>query len=71
MIELINLSAHTWDSQLIGEKFHRDDAEAILRIPLSRRHIQDSIYWIHNKEGDYTVKFGYQIARQIVKEENM
>ena len=71
MIELINLSAHTWDSQLIGEKFHRDDAEAILHIPLSRRYIQDSIYWIHNREGDYTVKFRYQIARQIVKEENM
>ena len=69
--ELIDWSTHTWDNQLIGEKFHRDDAVAILRIPLSRRPIQDSIYWIHNMEGEYIVKSGYQIARLIVKEENM
>lgn len=71
MTELIDWLTHTWDSQLIEEKFHIDDAVAILRIPLSQRHIQDSIYWIHNKKGEYTVKSEYQIARQIVKEEKM
>ena len=57
--ELIDWSTHTWDSQFIEEKFHSDDATAILRIPLSRRHIQDSIYWIHNRKGEYIVKSGY------------
>ena len=57
--ELIGWSTHTWDSQYIEEKFHSDDATAILRIPLSRRHIQDSTYWIHNRKGEYIVKSGY------------
>ena len=38
--ELIDWFAHTWDNQLIGEKFHCDDTEAILRIPLSRRQTE-------------------------------
>ena len=59
MTELIDWLTHTWDSQLIEEKFHIDDAVAILRIPLSQRHIQDSIYWIHDRKGEYTVKSGY------------
>lgn len=56
VVELFDWSTNTWDSQLVEEKFHCDDAAAILRIPPSRRHIQDSIYWIHNREGKYTVK---------------
>ncbi|KAL0010776.1 hypothetical protein SO802_005884 [Lithocarpus litseifolius] len=75
------MGLHAWgsikthpDTERIKElqkKVETINMEAILRIPLSRRHIQDSIYWIHNSEGEYTIKSGYQLARQIVKEENM
>ena len=33
--ELIDWDKHGWDRGLIGGKFHREDAEAIFRIPLS------------------------------------
>ena len=34
---LIDWSTHEWNRELIAANFHRDDMEAILRIPLSRR----------------------------------
>ena len=49
-------------------KFHREDAEAILRIPLSHRNIPDSIVWLPNKDGEYTVKSGYFTARELESE---
>ena len=48
--------------------FHCDDADAICRIPLSRRSVMDSIVWLHNKKGVYSVKFGYHVARQIIRD---
>ena len=34
---IIDWSTHDWNKELIAANFHRDDMEAILRIPLSRR----------------------------------
>ena len=53
---------------LIREMFSRDDAEAIIRIPLSKRDVPDSIVWLPNKDGVYSVKSGYGIARLLTKE---
>lgn len=47
--------------------FHKQDAEAILRIPLSRRHIQDSVMWLHTQDGTYTIKSSYHVAVEILK----
>ena len=41
--DLINPKIHVWRSELIHSIFHWDDAEAICRILLSRRHMADSI----------------------------
>ena len=49
--------------------FQKEDAEAILRIPLSRRHIKDSVMWLHTQKGTYTVNSSYHVAAQLVKEE--
>lgn len=68
VVELIDWTTWTWYRHLVETKFHRDDAEAILRIPLSRRYTDDILFWLHNREGKYTVKSGYHIARQIWKE---
>ena len=51
--------------------FHRVDAEAINRIPLSRRHTPDTMFWLHTKNGKFLVKTGYQVARQLKREEHM
>ena len=38
--------------------FNQYDAEAILKIPLSRRQVQDKIVWMHCRNGKYTVNRG-------------
>ena len=63
--ELINLEIHVWRSELIHSIFHRDDAEAMCRIQLSRRHVADSIIWSYNKNGNFSVKPAYKVARKI------
>ena len=66
--ELIDWSTKLWDRQLLELKFHHDDAEAISRIPLSRRHTHDALFWLHSTEGVYSVKIGYHLARELKKE---
>ena len=45
--------------------FHRDDATAITKIPLSRRNTSDSIIWLHNKNGMFSAKFAYKVTRRM------
>ena len=53
---------------MIGRKFHRKDADAICHIPLSRRSIPDLLVWLPNKNGVYSVKSSYYIARGLSRE---
>ena len=69
--KLIDLDLKWWKRELIIEKFHKDDADAILRIPLSQRHTLDVVVWQHNKQGVYSVISGYHVARQIQKNEHV
>ena len=41
--------------------FNRFDAEAILKIPLSRRQVQDKMVWMHCRNGKYTVNQGIML----------
>ena len=50
------------------ETFNREDAEAICKIPLSYRHVTDVVVWLHNKDGVYTVRSGYHVARKVLRE---
>lgn len=56
-------------SQKIKRRFHREEAEAIIRIPLSHDHAIDILFWLYNKNGEYSIKSGHQTARQIMGEE--
>ena len=49
---------------MIMAMFHKEDAEVICRIPLSRRSVPDFIIWLHNKNGKFSVKFAYKLARR-------
>ena len=51
MSDLIDWSNVQWDLGLIDAVFHGFDAEAIYRIPLSRRCMPDVLVWLHNKKG--------------------
>ena len=48
--------------------FHRDEADAICQISLSRRYVADTIVWLYNPRGVFTVKFAYHVARTILTE---
>ena len=39
-------------------------------MPLSRRHVSNSIIWFHDKNGMYSVKSGYHVARQVMRDED-
>ena len=67
---LIDETVHEWDRGLIRENFSRDDADAILRIPLSRRDVPDKIVWLPNKDGLYSIKSEYYIVGLLAKEIN-
>lgn len=67
---LIDWRIYWWDRDLIEFNFHWTDEEAILRISLSKRYVCDSVLWMYNKNGAYSVKSGYHIARLISKEDN-
>ena len=59
-----------WDWELIETKFHREDAEAILCMSLSRRHASDLLIWLHTKNREYCVRSGYHVARELSRQES-
>ena len=67
--DLINQEQRVWCSDIIRANFHKEDADAILRIPLSHRQTSDVLMWLHKKKGVYSVKSGYHVARQLQKME--
>ena len=65
--DLIDPFLRCWDRDSVLQIFQKEDAEEILRIPLSRRNIPDSVMWPHTKDGIYTVKSGYHVAIELLK----
>lgn len=63
--DLIDWRVHGWDRERIYMCFNQFDAEAILKIPLSRRLIQDRLVWKFGRKGKYEVKSGYHVARML------
>ena len=70
VVDLLDPNTGWWNRVLVMQHFNHEDGEAILRVLLSRRVIQDFLFWTFTKFGDYTVRSEYQIARQLQKEGN-
>ena len=66
--DLIDLELHEWRRDVIMEKFNREDAEAICKIPLSHRRVFDVMVWLHNRKGIYSVRSEYHVARKVLRE---
>ena len=66
--DLIDWRVNQWDRDRIYMTFNHFDAEAILRIPLSRRQVQDRVVWMHCCNGKYAVKSGYWVACMLAKD---
>nr|XP_023894814.1 uncharacterized protein LOC112006735 [Quercus suber] len=65
--DLMEPELRCWNREIIMSKFHKEDAKAILRIPLSRRLVVDSMVWLHTARGVYSVKSGYYVATQVLR----
>ena len=68
--DLINLELNIWKYEDIKAIFHTDEAEAICQIPLSRRNVHDSVFWLHNSRGLFSVKSAYHVARRLLTDAN-
>ena len=71
VLEFINQELHLWRGDFIMEMFEKEDAKAICRIPLSRRYVEDSIVWLPNKKGLFTIKFAYKVTRELMRGGNV
>ncbi|XP_071901071.1 uncharacterized protein [Coffea arabica] len=55
-----------WNKNAIFRIFNKDDAENILKIPISLSGVGDKHFCIHNRQGEYSMKSCYQA---LLKEE--
>ena len=62
--ELID-GEQSWKERLILDSFTREDAEAILKIPLLKRPKEDQLIWHYDIRVKYSVKSGYQVAMRL------
>ena len=65
--ELIDQELHAQWSKFIMDMFEKEDAEAICRIQLRRRYVEDLMIWLHYKKGLFTVKSAYQVAKEVMR----
>ena len=70
VVELIDPISRWWDRDLIMRSFIQEEANAILRIPLSHRYTPDTLFWLAEKSGEYTVRTGYHTACRLAKEKD-
>ena len=70
VLELIDPDLNCWRRDIIMENLQRKDANAICKIPLSRRRVVDSMVWMHTKNGAYSVQSAYHVARKVMTTEH-
>ena len=59
---------HTWRSDFIMDMFEKEDAEAICRIQLSRRYVEDSLIWMNQRKWIFTIKSAYKVSKEVLRE---
>ncbi|XP_027088449.1 uncharacterized protein [Coffea arabica] len=62
------IEGYRWNRNLIFKNFKKEDAENILKIPISITGREDDFFWTENQKGEYTVQSGYK-AIQTKKEQ--
>ena len=59
-----------WWHDVIISSFHREDAKAICKIHLSHRQVSNSVVWLHNRKGVYSVRSRYYLERRVMQKED-
>lgn len=69
---LLKTDDREWDQDIIRDIFNENDANRILRIPLSYMESDDSWIWLEDDKGKYTVKSAYRLlSRAYVQPQSM
>lgn len=63
--DLIDSDTKCWRYNEVCQWFGREEAQVILKMPLSSRGCPDKPIWHFTKHGDYTVKSGYELAESL------
>ncbi|KAK6125261.1 hypothetical protein DH2020_041005 [Rehmannia glutinosa] len=67
--DLIIPELGVWDENLLNLLFNPVDVRAIRSIPLCTNRRKDKLVWHHSKDGKYTVKSGYKVAKVLKDDE--
>lgn len=62
--ELIDEDSRWWNSTLIREIFSEEEAGRIYGIPICPNKTSDILVWVGNKNGDFTVRSAYHMAKE-------
>ncbi|XP_048623608.1 uncharacterized protein LOC125592465 [Brassica napus] len=65
--DLINGETREWDDGLLEKYVNPDDIHLIKSLAISSTHHRDSFCWNCTKNGQYTVKSGYWVARNLMR----
>ncbi|CAA0837934.1 Unknown protein [Striga hermonthica] len=60
--DLLCADGSTWDKELIEQSFSLEEANLILKTPLSRTGQKDLLHWQPHKHGLFTVKSAYSLS---------
>lgn len=63
MCDLIDFVCGEWRVDKIQSIFDTRDKQLILATPLSKLWPKDIMFWRQSKEGEYTTKFNYSLAK--------
>lgn len=50
---------------LLAKLFSEDEVQAILKVPMSTMMVKNRLVWNTTTNGQFSVKFGYKIAKNI------
>ena len=62
--DLIDNESKEWKVDVVRQNFLAQDVEAILSIPLSVNGAQDKIVWAKNRNGRFSVRSAYKVAKE-------
>ena len=65
--DLINQVTKEWDVGLLEHYVNLDDIPLIRSLSISSTHRRDTFCWNYTRNGQYTVKFGYWVAQNLLK----
>ncbi|KAK0585538.1 hypothetical protein LWI29_030060 [Acer saccharum] len=65
-VDSLMFSHGVWNENLMRQSFFKEEAEAILSIPLSGFILNDSLLWHYEISGNYSVKSGYKLAMSLI-----